>query len=231
MFWKVYKRLLKLLAKNIPGYHLRCQLLRMAGYIIGEQVYIGEEIIIIDELDDKQRVRIGDRVSIAERVTLIISSNPNCSKIRPFVKNQHGRIEIGDLASLEADPSQMRQLFQNLISNGLKFHREEKPVIKVQGQTVNNPQMGGRFSGVTWVQIFVEDNGIGFDEKYLDRIFIPFQRLHGRGIYEGTGMGLTICRKITERHGGSVTAKSTPGKGSTFIVTLPMKQSKGGNVS
>jgi acetyltransferase-like isoleucine patch superfamily enzyme len=100
MFWKVYKRLLKLIAKQIPGYRLRCQLLRMAGYKIGEKVYIGEELIIIDELKDKGRVRIGDRVAVSERVTLIISSHPNFSKIRPFVKNQHGYIEIDDDAWL-----------------------------------------------------------------------------------------------------------------------------------
>ena len=100
MFWKVYKRLLKLLAKQIPGYRIRCQLFRMAGYEIGEQVYIGEELIIIDELDDRQRVRIGNRVSIAERVTLIVTSNANFSKIRPFTKDQHGYIEIDDDAWL-----------------------------------------------------------------------------------------------------------------------------------
>jgi signal transduction histidine kinase len=75
----------------------------------------------------------------------------------------------------------------------------------------------------------VEDNGIGFDEKYLDRIFNVFQRLHGRSAYEGTGMGLAICRKIAERHSGSLTAKSTPGQGTTFIVTLPIQQRKGDN--
>jgi acetyltransferase-like isoleucine patch superfamily enzyme len=100
MFWKVYKRLLKLIAKQIPGYRIRCQLFRMAGYEIGKQVYIGEELIIIDELDDRRRVRIGNRVSIAERVTLIVTSNANFSKIRPFTKNQHGYINIDDDAWL-----------------------------------------------------------------------------------------------------------------------------------
>lgn len=100
MLWRIYKRLLKLFAKHIPGYRIRCRLLRMAGYIIGEQVYIGEDLIIIDELDDKGRVRIGNRVAIAERVTLVISSYPNLSKIRPFVKNTHGHIVIEDDAWL-----------------------------------------------------------------------------------------------------------------------------------
>ena len=98
-----------------------------------------------------------------------------------------GRVEIGDLPQIEADPTQMRQLIQNLVGNALKFHGEEKPVVKIYGQPVRSD---GRY------QIFVEDNGIGFDEKYLDRIFTPFQRLHGRGTYEGTGIGLAICRKI-----------------------------------
>ena len=100
MFWRVYKRLLKLLAKQMPGYIIRRQLLRMAGYTIGKNVYIGEDLIIIDELNDKDRVRIGNRVAIAERVTLIVSSNPNFSRIRPFIKSIHGRIEINNDAWL-----------------------------------------------------------------------------------------------------------------------------------
>ena len=100
MFWRPYKRLLKLLAKHMLGYKLRRQLLRMAGYVIGEDVYIGEDLIIIDELDDKARVRIGNRVAVAERVTLVVSSTPNWSRIRPFVTSLHGCVEIGDDAWL-----------------------------------------------------------------------------------------------------------------------------------
>ncbi len=129
-----------------------------------------------------------------------------------------GRVEIGDLQEIEADPTQMRQLIQNLLGNALKFHGDEKPLVKIYG----SPAGDGQYS------IFVEDNGIGFDEKYLDRIFTPFQRLHARGVYEGTGIGLAICRKIVDRHGGNITAKSAPGRGTTFIVTLPLRQSKGG---
>jgi len=74
------------------------------------------------------------------------------------------------------------------------------------------------------VQIMVRDNGIGFDERYLDRIFQVFQRLHSRSDYEGTGIGLAVCRKIADRHGGLISAKSSEGQGATFIVTLPVKQ-------
>jgi PAS domain S-box-containing protein len=126
-----------------------------------------------------------------------------------------GRVETEDLPIVQADPTQMHMLFQNLIANGLKFHKEnEKPFVKVTARCQKENCL-----------ICVEDNGIGFDEQYLEKIFAPFQRLHGNGSpYEGTGIGLAICRKIVERHGGKITARSTPGKGSTFIVTLPARQ-------
>jgi acetyltransferase-like isoleucine patch superfamily enzyme len=100
VFWKVYKRILKLIAKYAPGYRFRCQLFRMAGYKVGKQVFIGEDLIIKDELGDRGRLSIGDRVAIAERVTLVLASNPNFSKIRPFVQDVHGFIEIDDDAWL-----------------------------------------------------------------------------------------------------------------------------------
>ena len=141
-----------------------------------------------------------------------------------------GRVEVSGLPTVEADRPQMRQLLQNLIGNALKFHREEEaPVVKVCGGLLQNrkEEPNGGPVGDRACQIFVEDNGIGFDEKHLERVFVPFQRLHGRAVYEGTGMGLAICRKVVERHGGNITAKSTPGRGATFIVTLPVKQSEG----
>jgi len=141
-----------------------------------------------------------------------------------------GRVEVSGLPTVEADRPQMRQLLQNLIGNALKFHRvEEAPVVKVYGGPVQNrkEEPSGEPVGDRACQILVEDNGIGFNEKHLERVFVPFQRLHGRAVYEGTGMGLAICRKVVERHGGNITAKSTPGWGATFIVTLPVKQSEG----
>ncbi len=136
------------------------------------------------------------------------------SDLEDHIKRTGGHVEVGDMPTIDADPTQMRQLFQNLVDNALKFHpAEEKPVVRIRAQQLNEI-----------CQIIVEDNGIGFDEKHLERIFTVFQRLHGRGEYEGTGVGLPICRKIAERHSGTITAMSTPNQGATFVVTLPVKR-------
>jgi PAS domain S-box-containing protein len=128
-----------------------------------------------------------------------------------------GEVIIGELPALDADAVQMRQLLQNLVGNGLKFHKPDVPPrVEVSGNAANGH-----------VQIVVTDNGIGFDEKYADRIFTMFERLHGRGAYEGTGIGLAICRKIAQRHGGDIRAYSSPGEGARFVVTLPVRQSSG----
>ena len=133
-----------------------------------------------------------------------------------------GRVEAGPLPTVEADPTQMRQLLQNLIGNALKFRRPEvPPVVHVQATTEQEDD-GENASPLC--RLTVADNAIGFDEKYLDRIFSPFQRLHHRNTYKGTGIGLAICRRIVERHSGSITATSTAGEGSTFTVVLPVKQ-------
>ncbi len=143
------------------------------------------------------------------------------------IAQESALVEIGALPTIDADPTQMRQLLQNLISNALKFHREgEIPVVSIRGKVFNDNMQPpeGNSPGDGLCQIIVEDNGIGFDQKYTDRIFGVFQRLHGRQEYEGAGIGLALCRQIAERHGGSITAKSAPGQGATFIVDLPIKQ-------
>jgi PAS domain S-box-containing protein len=145
------------------------------------------------------------------------------------IQQTHGRVEVGDLPTLEADPVQLRQLLQNLIGNALKFHRPGvPPVVRVEGRVLSGrkrPFTGdGRSDPL--VEITVADNGIGFEEKYLNRIFEVFQRLHGRDEYEGTGMGLAICRKIAQRHGGCITGHSTSGQGATFLTLLPQKQAQ-----
>jgi PAS domain S-box-containing protein len=135
------------------------------------------------------------------------------------------RLHVGELPTIEADPFQMRQLLQNLIDNALKFHRpDEAPVVEIHGELLGVQE---ERPSVNWpvdesCRVIVEDHGVGFDEKYLDRIFVPFQRLSSRGPHRGTGMGLAICRKIVDRHGGEISAKSTLGQGSTFMVTVPI---------
>jgi PAS domain S-box-containing protein len=123
-----------------------------------------------------------------------------------------GEVIVGALPAIDADALQMRQLLQNLVGNGLKFHRPDLPPrVEISGKVFNNT-----------AEITVSDNGIGFDEKYADRIFTMFERLHGRAAYEGTGIGLAICRKIAHRHGGEIRANSVPGAGAQFVVTLPV---------
>jgi signal transduction histidine kinase len=122
-------------------------------------------------------------------------------------------VVIDDLPSVLGDGVQLRQVIQNLLSNALKFHREGVPLhVRLRTETTR----GGR------CVIAVEDNGIGFDEKYAERIFGTFQRLHGRAQYEGTGIGLSIARKIAWRHDGDITATASEGEGATFRLTLPL---------
>jgi light-regulated signal transduction histidine kinase (bacteriophytochrome) len=126
------------------------------------------------------------------------------------------KVTVEPLPKIEADFVQMNQLFQNLIGNSLKFRKEgQVPEVRVaacseDGQVVVN----------------VRDNGIGFDPQFSEKIFTVFQRLHGRGEYEGSGIGLAICRKIVERHGGTVEGRSTLGMGAEFLITLPERQKK-----
>lgn len=141
------------------------------------------------------------------------------------VRQTDGRVEVGALPTISADPLQMRQLFQNLIANALKFHRADAPpVVQVTAELESLPGGDGRPPREHWNLSF-RDNGIGFEEAYAERIFGLFQRLHARGEYEGTGMGLAICRKIAERHGGSIVATGSPGQGAQFRVILPSDHS------
>lgn len=135
------------------------------------------------------------------------------------IEKSGAKIELQELPKVEADAMQMRQLMLNLLSNALKFQAPgATPLIRIAATTLTP------LSREPQCEIRVQDNGIGFDEKYMDKIFAVFQRLHGRTEYEGTGVGLAVCRRIVDRHHGTITAQSEPGKGATFIVTLPIKQ-------
>jgi len=135
------------------------------------------------------------------------------AQLRLAIEDSGARITHGSLPTVMGDATQLLQLFQNLLSNAIKFHRRGvPPVVHVDAQ----PWDGAwRFS--------VHDNGIGIAAEYFERIFVLFQRLHGRGEYPGTGIGLAICKKIVERHGGGIAVQSQPGEGSTFSFTLPRR--------
>ena len=183
--------------------------------------------VLIDDLLAFSRVTT--KANPFEPVELSRIAQDVLSDLEVRIQQTAGQVDLGALPAIEADPLQMRQLFQNLLGNALKFHHEGKPpVIKVRGTVLSEPAPGSAAGGQSreFCQITFEDNGIGFDEKYLDRIFVLFQRLHGRSAYDGTGIGLAICRKIADRHGGSITAESLPGEGSTFRITLPLQQPK-----
>jgi light-regulated signal transduction histidine kinase (bacteriophytochrome) len=175
---------------------------------------------LINDLLTYSRVTTKAQPFVAIDLNQIVTQVVSDLEVR--IEQSKGKVEFSSLPIIEADPTQMRQLFQNLISNALKFHKPGlPPLVRIEsGVTPSPTHPGGAF------EIRVTDNGIGFDEKYLDRIFTIFQRLHGRFEFEGTGIGLAVCRKIVDRHGGLITAQSSPGNGAAFIVTLPAKQKR-----
>ena len=145
------------------------------------------------------------------------------SDLEERIHESHGTVLVGPLPTVSASPLQMRELFQNLIANALKFHADGvAPEVHVAAiaRGDRGSVKGGYGHTPVWA-ISVSDNGIGFEAKYVERIFAPFQRLNGRQAFEGTGMGLAICRRIVALRGGTITATSQPGAGATFLVTLP----------
>ncbi|MDX5346353.1 MAG: PAS domain S-box protein [Hymenobacteraceae bacterium] len=164
--------------------------------------------------------RVTSKSKPFERVNLDKILTEVLSDLEVSIEQSGAEIKRTPLPEIDADPTQMRQLFQNLVSNAIKFRKEnEKPVVTISSRPVQRKAHMTGTPGDQAVEITVEDNGIGFDEKYLGRIFHIFQRLEGQK-YEGSGIGLAICRKIAVRHGGDITARSKPGEGTRFIVTL-----------
>jgi len=143
------------------------------------------------------------------------------------VEKSNAKIEIGELPVVWAVPSLMKQLFHNLLSNAVKFRKKGvKPIIHIEAKKMPAPgdSQHAKLNGRKYHKVSISDNGIGFDPKYSDEIFVVFKRLNSYHEYEGTGVGLSICKKIIEKHNGSIVAQSEPGKGSIFSFVLPEKQ-------
>lgn len=187
-------------------------------YIQRMQSAAGRMQVLINDLLSFSRVTTKARPFVAIDLAEVVAEVLHDLEVR--IQEVKGRVEVGRLPVIEADPLQMRQIFQNLLSNALKFHREGvPPVIQIDGR------LDGAHGEDVECVVEVRDNGIGFEEKYADRIFTIFERLHGRGVYEGTGIGLAICRKIAERHGGTIEAHGSAGEGAKFVLRLPVKHS------
>jgi light-regulated signal transduction histidine kinase (bacteriophytochrome) len=192
-------------------------------------------VIEADRLSERGRDYLDRANAAAERMQKLIEDLLKFSRVathgRPFtsvdlaqvtrdvledleaqIEHSGAMVSVGALPTISADALQMRQLTQNLISNAVKFRREGvTPEVSIDGTVAEDR-----------VQLTVRDNGIGFEPQYARRIFRVFERLHGRGEYPGTGIGLALCRRIAERHGGTIVADSESGAGATF--TLPMRQ-------
>jgi len=139
------------------------------------------------------------------------------SDLTDLIDRSGGRVDVGDLPQVAADPRQMYLLFRNLIENAVKFcDPAEVPVVRISAANA-----GGASGGGSWCAITVEDNGTGFDPENAERIFGVFERLHTTPDVPGSGLGLAMCRRIARHHGGDIHAESNPGRGSRFVVTLP----------
>jgi PAS domain S-box-containing protein len=157
--------------------------------------------------------RISTRGEAFEPVALEEVLEDTREALKVAIEESGATLTHDPLPTVTADPTQMGQLFQNLLSNALKFRGAEPPVVHIGARRSGDHAGAWLFS--------VHDNGIGIDPAFFDRIFIVFQRLHGMTEYSGTGIGLALCRRIVERHGGHLWVESGPGRGATFFFTLP----------
>ena len=198
-----------------------------------------------ENLSDKQRDFLKRMRSAAGRMSVLISDLLEFSRIttrgKPFqsvdlnivvqdciddlqvlIEESNCSINVETLPSIVADPTQMQQLLFNLIANAIKFSQNEsQPAVNISVETVEQPEAID-IAGLTgWFRLTVTDNGIGFEQEYANKIFAPFQRLHSRDSFKGTGIGLAICRRIVERHNGTIDAQGETDKGAVFSVTLP----------
>ena len=150
------------------------------------------------------------------------------------IEEADAQVDVGKLPVIQADKSQIEQLLLNLISNAIKFRKPDtKPIISIASREPEESELKGLHlvNQFDWATITIEDNGIGFDQSFAEKIFAPFQRLHGRSSYKGTGIGLAVCRRIVERHNGQIKAVSEPDKGAKFYMIIPLNGEPFANTS
>jgi signal transduction histidine kinase len=162
-----------------------------------------------------------------ERIDLNTLAREAIAELEIEVEKSNAKIHLGELPVVQAIPSLMKQLLYNLVSNAVKFRKKDvDPLIHIEAKKMYDPDhsLPANSNGHKYYKVSISDNGIGFDPKYSDEIFMVFKRLNSYHEYEGTGVGLSICKKIIEKHNGYIIAQSEPGKGSTFSFVLPEKQ-------
>ncbi len=178
---------------------------------------------LINDLLNYSRISIDPKFVFTDLTEIL---NQTLTDFEVSILEKNAIFQINNLPAIEVVPQQFTQVFQNIISNALKFSKKDvQPVIKISGELIQKKSADSKLSANgAYCRITISDNGIGFDEIYLDKIFSMFQRLHGKAEYNGTGIGLSITKKIIDNHNGIVTAKSKENEGSTFIIILPVKQ-------
>lgn len=175
---------------------------------------------LIEDLLEFSRIRT--RAKPFENVQLNELFDEVLEDIEIAIAESDAGIRVAELPEIYCDPTQISRVFHNLLTNAIKFRKQDSElVINIDYEKVTEADRYSNQS-VEWHKITFSDNGIGFDQKFADKIFSPFQRLHGRDQYKGTGIGLAICRRIIERHGGEVSAKSVEGEGAEFTLLLPI---------
>jgi light-regulated signal transduction histidine kinase (bacteriophytochrome) len=193
---------------------------------------------LIDSILQFSSIKIGSENFETTDLNKIIEQVLSDMEIR--IQESGTVVQVDKLPVIEAIPTQMEQLFQNLISNAIKFkHPDKVPFIKIHAQFIKADELNKNAPGVNYnatngsayqwrkeplIKISVQDNGIGFDNKYSDKIFEIFQRLHTTKTHEGTGIGLAICKKLVDTHHGNIKVSSKEGDGTTFIIILPVSQ-------
>ena len=200
-----------------------------------------------DVIDERGKEYLARMLNAAERMSMLISDllafsrvstrgkefgevdlnnaiNSVIDDLEIAIDEKSAEINVSDMPVIRGDKSQLEQLFLNLISNALKFQSEGvKPIVSINATNALPEDTSDILISEEheWIKITVTDNGIGFDQSFAEKIFAPFQRLHGRSEYKGTGIGLAVCRRIVERHNGQINAISKPGEGATFSIILP----------